>query len=279
MQRRRIEPRQAVPVGGWTALVPGSNVGHEMPPGSCASTVPLVTVIPFKDLRLTGGRLPLTPAEKEKTREAEEAFGLPPSRYFYAGRAHPDFGDCALVYKPSIESGRTGSVSPFDTGGVYWGYIHPFCGPDEADRRDRARALVAQTSVDLGVWRADFDAFLAAAFEAPSGYFDAPPSQQSPWGPGDLPAWDPRNHANPTREWRAWTWEVRLYQEHAVELHLEGWGCLEAVQKLLDEALTSGAVSPFDRTSAWLEQLQSMNPVVGTSFCDDINAAVRARYV
>lgn len=249
-----------------------------MAPGPCAATVPLVTVIPYDTLRLTGGRLPLTPPDKKNTREAEDAFGLPPSRYFYAGRAHPDFGDCAFIYSPAIESGRTGSVSPFDTGGVYWRYIHPFCEGDEADRLRRAQVCFHATRLDLIVWRSGFDAFLAAAFVAPSGYFSSAPAPRVRWGPEDLPAWDARNHGAPAREWRAWTWEVRLYQEHAVQGHLEGWGCLPGIQKRLDEDLTSGAVSPFDSASEWLERLQAMDPIVGSSFCDDINASVRGRY-
>ncbi len=47
------------------------------------------------------------------TRRAERLLGLAPSVYFYAGRAHPDFGDVALVFAPGCEASHTGSVTPF----------------------------------------------------------------------------------------------------------------------------------------------------------------------
>ena len=52
------------------------------------------------------------------TRNAEKSLGLPPSAYFYAGRAHKDFGNVAMAFSPTCEAGHAGSVTPFDTGGL-----------------------------------------------------------------------------------------------------------------------------------------------------------------
>jgi hypothetical protein len=55
------------------------------------------------------------------TRRAEALLGLRPSAYFYAGRAHPSFGSMALAFAAGCEDTHTGSVTPFDTGGL----LHP----------------------------------------------------------------------------------------------------------------------------------------------------------
>jgi hypothetical protein len=52
------------------------------------------------------------------TRRAENLMGIPPSAYFYAGRAHPKFGCVALAFSAACESAHDGSASPFDTGGL-----------------------------------------------------------------------------------------------------------------------------------------------------------------
>ena len=45
------------------------------------------------------------------TRHKEDEFGFGRSLYFYAGRAHPEYGDAALGFAPSVEEGHTGSVT------------------------------------------------------------------------------------------------------------------------------------------------------------------------
>ncbi|MGH8582232.1 MAG: hypothetical protein ACREWG_05475, partial [Gammaproteobacteria bacterium] len=57
----------------------------------------------------------------DDTRRAESLLRLSPSAYFYAGRAHPAFGDVALAFPASLEINHTGSATPFDTGGL----VHP----------------------------------------------------------------------------------------------------------------------------------------------------------
>jgi hypothetical protein len=57
----------------------------------------------------------------DDTRRAESLLGLSPSAYFYAGRAHPGFGNVALAFAPGSEAHHTGSATPFDTGGL----VHP----------------------------------------------------------------------------------------------------------------------------------------------------------
>ena len=55
---------------------------------------------------------------KSNTKRTEELLGLPPSAYFYAGRACPDFGNRAFAFAAECEAGHTGAASPFDTGGL-----------------------------------------------------------------------------------------------------------------------------------------------------------------
>jgi len=123
-----------------------------------------------------------------------------------------------LAYRPTIETeaGHTGSSNPFDSGGAYRQRINPV-------RFDRARAvrLIRETLVLLSEWRKEFAGFLHAYFPRLRNYFSGTPFPEGDWGPQDLPA------RHPNDNWRAWTWEVRLYEEHPVSQHLHLWATLE----------------------------------------------------
>jgi hypothetical protein len=69
----------------------------------------------------------------DATRNAEDLIGLGRSAYFFAGRACPAFGDVALAYSVECETGHTGSVTPFDTGGLILGHIQGNLPPDFVD--------------------------------------------------------------------------------------------------------------------------------------------------
>ena len=72
-------------------------------------------------LTMTPARFALAaPLEREArdqvARAAERAFGLEPSLYFFAGIAHPAFGDVVLAYHPEPSTTFGGSATTFDTG-------------------------------------------------------------------------------------------------------------------------------------------------------------------
>jgi hypothetical protein len=95
------------------------------------------------------------------TRRAEALLGLPPSAYFYAGRAHPDFGNVALAFVPGCEAAHTGSATPFDTGGL----VHPNRYIKVRLDTDNEAELVAygrSSEIPLDQWREVFGRVLAA---------------------------------------------------------------------------------------------------------------------
>jgi hypothetical protein len=228
---------------------------------SFAKAVPLVTVVPLDKLVDHHGKLPIPPeAEARVARKVEQACDIPPSRYFYAGRAHPSFGNFAFAFRPAIEAAHKGSANPFDTGGVYIGKMHPLSGmSDAAAMQVRAQKLIQGTRVDLPAWRSQFAEFLGAFFPAPLGYLTgAAPDVSAPWGPADLPASYKENHGRPTNEWRAWTWEIRLYEEHPVDEHLLGWSCSRGAlaQRCRGDTVNLRrtydlAIRPFFRQITW----------------------------
>ena len=85
-----------------------------------AMQIPLVHVTGkphFPFLRLCtnyDGRIPTSDGAdycSPATRQKEDEFGFGRSLYFYAGRAHEDYGDVALGFGASVEEGHSGSVT------------------------------------------------------------------------------------------------------------------------------------------------------------------------
>jgi hypothetical protein len=127
-----------------------------------AAVIPLVHVggnelrIPFEQLIVDAPHEIPTAAHavycSDLTRRAEDLLGLPRSCYFYAGRAHPQYGSVALAFAVDCEAGRAGSATPFDSGAL----VHPqpnnrlqlnlAGGDDEANRIAFAQA----SQVSLG---------------------------------------------------------------------------------------------------------------------------------
>ena len=182
-----------------------------------AAKIPLATVTRLRDLEelmAVNGNLPLT--SNPTTRAVEDRCGLPPSRYFYAGKAYWGYGDVALSYLPAIERKHSGSSNPFDTGEAYRQTFAPV-------KSDRARAirLIRETLFSLSEWRKEFAGFLRAYFPRLRDYFSGTPSREGDWGHQDLPA------RYPNTDWRAWTWEVRLHEEHPLSQHLHLWATSE----------------------------------------------------
>lgn len=133
----------------------------------------------------------------------EDAGQLQSALYFYAGRAYPVLGGLALVFSNHCERNHTGSSTPFDSGGMIRGYIHPFSSCQEATRA----AFLQASALKLAVWRRRFRLFLAAYFKRPDHYLDGKPEYPDPEGI----FLDRRN------EFRAWTFEVRFHEAHSLK--------------------------------------------------------------
>jgi hypothetical protein len=132
----------------------------------------------------------------------EAKWSLPPSLYFYAGRAAPSgrYGYMALAFDKSCEAIQQGSATPFDTGGLAHGYILTNLADDVA-----AKDFVAKSLISLDKWRCGFSKYLAAYFQSPSDHFAGRPIQL-----------DPEELHDPNNTWRAWTFEVRFHDNQKI---------------------------------------------------------------
>lgn len=189
--------------------------------------IAIVTVAFVSDV--IDGMLNVT-SSPSTTATAEQACGIPPSRYFYAGRAFPERGEVALGYAAPAERAHTGGVVPFDTGGLYAGHLAP-CNREmaEDERATIATRLINDAQRPLTKWRAGFQEFVESVFD---GRFEAyfsdslPEKRAECWGTADLPIWAPANQGN----WRSWAWEVRFHQAHDVAASLAYWTCTEGAR-------------------------------------------------
>jgi len=154
---------------------------------------------------------PLRRASKtDATRTVEAAYNLGDCLYFYAGHACPDFGDFVFVYEPNCMDRSGGDATPFDTGGLYWGYIYveDFSSPvSVASAANAKRAYVDDARRRLSTWRRETAMYLAEHFRSVRAYVT-----------GDRPARDDASGRlfHPANGRRAWTWEVRVHHDHPV---------------------------------------------------------------
>lgn len=160
------------------------------------------------DLSMTPARFaqaePLDPEARDQiARDTEAAYGLGECLYFYAGFACPDFGDVVLVYEPELSDGHPGNASSFDTGGMFKRYIQGSGLTTDAERAAHAAADL----VPLASWRTRLDAWLTEHFPDVIAYLD----DTRPFGA------DPSGRlSHPANDRRAWTLEVRLWDEVAL---------------------------------------------------------------
>ena len=156
------------------------------------------------DLTMTAERFGTGPwldreARDEAARQAEAFFGFEASLYFYAGIAHPDFGDVVFVYEPECFEGRAGTATTFDSGGMYLGFIKGV-GLEDTERR---RHYVKRDSCELAEWRDRAHAWVRGQFATVKDYLrpDGRPFSA-----------DPKDRlGHPENERRAWAFEIRLY--------------------------------------------------------------------
>lgn len=162
------------------------------------------TRISFEEILSLGHMLPTSAAEyaycSDDTREAERRLGLPHCVYFYAGRAHESFGIVALAFNVDIEELKSGSATPFDTGGLVGKYIK-WNLPDYDEKT--LQHFLGDSLFDLSEWRQKFAVFLAAYFSPLTSY----------WSNTDRPyRSDPEEIFLKDNTWRAWVFEVRIHE-------------------------------------------------------------------
>jgi len=161
-----------------------------------------------------------------RTREAEEILGWPPALYLYAGRCYPRVKNKGVVFAfgPRSERGRTGSVSPFDSGSMVLGRIRSELG-SEFDPTETTQ----RTIIELCRWRAEFGRFLAAHFPAPATYLSR---SVRPVGP------DPdRVLCNSQNTSESWTFEVRFWEKLDI-IEAERWCCTREQMSSFDDKIS-----------------------------------------
>jgi hypothetical protein len=194
--------------------------------------------------------------------------GYPPSVYFYAGRACPDYGQVALAFAPASERDRFHSATPFGTGGVVRqdlsSALHLNLQPDGLDERDAyCKASTIPADQDPG-WRASFARWLATHYPSdPAGYWLRAP--ETP---------DPESLYHLNDNWQAWTWEVRFSRGPNV-LEADQWAADPAFHSELRQSLAHVDLAPdeADRLADYMARLRS--PAGGLTFCEDLESWVR----
>ena len=194
-----------------------------------------------------------------KTRATEIGLELGCCLYFYAGRACPEFGSVGFGFAAQgdtlPEQGHTGSATPFDTGGLWHGFMHPFCHATEEAKKTFLEAHRA----DLAEWRKSFAHHLRERFATPKDYWNGTPNYD-----------DPFPHADNT-DWRAWTMEVRFHEAHALTLALR-WCCSMKLREALVEMLRQES-DDLDTEAAmdWLSEPSNYLPSNGVKFYEALD--------
>ena len=165
---------------------------------------------------------------KSNTKRTEELLGLPPSAYFYAGRACPDFGNTAFAFAAECEVGHTGSASPFDTGGLMSQRSHLKLRLNPNDGEAERVTFGKASTIPLDRWRETFGTFLTAHFDSDSDYWHKTPNGHNAEGRFEL-----------NTDWRAWTFEIRFSEGQSI--HGRAAWCahedvMRKLQKFADEA-------------------------------------------
>ena len=201
------------------------------------------------------------------TRRAENLMGIPPSAYFYAGRAHPDFGCVALAFSAACEGAHDGSASPFDTGGL----VHPrrFVGvrlvptDGEVERVEYGR----NSQIPLNQWRNVFARVLAAYFPANIDYWNGKPRPCDPEGLYEL-----------NTDWRSWTFEIRFYEGQSI--HERAAWCadeptMETLRRLLDAQGPTPPGDPPTPLERFLQGPPALEPAGTPQFCERMEHWIR----
>ncbi len=200
------------------------------------------------------------------TRQAEALLGLSPSAYFYAGRAHPAFGNVALGFVPGCETTHTGSATPFDTGGL----VHPARHIRVRLDPDGEAELVAygrSSEIPLDRWREVFARVLAAYFSSVIDYWTGRPLPHDPEGLYEL-----------NGEWRAWTFEVRFHEGQPIH-DCAAWCAdeetMETLRRLHDSQDPTPPGDPPTALERFFQKPVVLAPAGTPSFCERLEQWVR----
>ena len=203
-----------------------------------------------------------------KTRHAEEQLGLPPSAYFYAGRAHPRFGNVAMAFAAGCEDSHTGSASPFDTGGLVSNPPHLKLRLSPTDGEAERVSFGKASLLPLDQWRATFGKFLAAYFDSDVDYWlKAKPSVH-----------DPEGRIESNTDWRAWAFEIRFSEGQSIH-ERAAWCAREEVmsvlRRLTDEQPATIPGDPPSGLDQFFAGPPALDPVGTTQFCERLEQWVR----
>jgi hypothetical protein len=142
------------------------------------------------------------------TQLIEKELGLPPSVYFYFGRACDEYGNYAIALRVEAVKDLLQSWTPFDTGAMYKFFNAQ--NNVEGARRCLKNELQRDTS-----YRQRFAKFLTECFNGPRDYWrdDWEKKKERPTcpGPEGLYHLDPPKDKHP--KWTLWIWEIRIEQE------------------------------------------------------------------
>lgn len=200
---------------------------------------------------------------KPKTLAAEGTVSLPPSVYFYAGRAYEDHGDVALAFDGECHTCHTGAATPFDTGGLVVGRIKW----RETNGRPRASGdFIKASTIPLTEWRKAFADFLAGYFMSLLDYWLGRPHCVDQEGIFD----EPENEA------RAWIFEIRFHEGHNMCGHV-AWSYTGDVWRQLRPMMgkepPAGALdTPLRR---FFQDAKPLTPVGAPNFCEVMEGWIR----
>jgi hypothetical protein len=187
------------------------------------------------------------------------------SVYFHAGRTHPAYGKVALVFHPLDEEARA-EVTPFGLGGLLCdkpeGNGHPQppeCVLPVSHLEESEQAAFVKDSTWTSSWRERAGHFLAAYFASDlDAYFALADSGR----PRRLDPAGVFHSKTGSRDWRAWTFEVRIAGE--IDLHRvldAGRVMMWAMdEELYDELTRPSAEGP----PTWFSKLQERVPRMGS---------------
>jgi len=129
-------------------------------------------------------------------------------------------GDALLYFDPSVEQGRGGSASPFDSGSLE--DPTPRLQPWASRSLEERWVFLMQHTAPLDAYRERFGEWLAASYDDPDRYLHTSPDRYASGEPDRTQPAELLEH-NGTRgrqrygeglagDRRAWTWEVRFLQ-------------------------------------------------------------------
>lgn len=196
----------------------------------------------------------------DSTREAEVNFGLSPSLYFYAARAHPQFGQVSLAFAADVEVFHSGSATRFDTGGLNLRVIKTNL-PDNPVARKKC---VLKYTVVLARWRPNFAKFLDDFFSPPIEYWDGRPQQL-----------DPEEIYARNSDWRCWTYEVR-FSEGVPITNASAWCASREEMKNLRRGLKDlPPASPERDVVELFFKIECLSPSGTEEYCEEMEKWIR----